>query len=148
MRCLLSRERFAIDRFGATLLCAILLSVAFLFSSRSCALPPRHPPHFGHVTSPQLFAEGVISTEDDEVNGSFSPDGLEYFFAKINLTTTFPRLGILCVSRFRDGHWSEPEVLPFSGGEYLDLSPRLSPDGSTMYFSSMRPSSGLASGAL
>src|SRR5262249_11035830 len=34
---------------------------------------------------------------------------------------------------------SEPEVLPFSGGQYLDLSPRMSPDGTTMFFSSSRP---------
>ena len=109
-------------------------------SPRTANRSARRPPYFaGHVTSPRLFAEGVISTEDDEINGSFSPDGTEYFFAKVNLTTTFPRIGILCVSRSRNGRWSGPEVLPFSGGEYLDLSPRMSPDGATLFFSSSRP---------
>src|SRR5262249_28126554 len=87
-------------------------------------------------------------TEDDEVNGSFSPDGSEYFFAKVNLSTTFPRLGILCMSRFRNGHWSEPEVLPFSGGQQLDFLPRLSPDGTTLFFSSSRPAPGFTARAL
>ena len=125
-----------------------------LFAIHSLALiadqpQPKKPPYFaGHVTEPRLFAEGVISTEDDESNGSFSPDGSEFFFAKANLTTTFPRLGILCVSHFRSGHWSEPEILPFSGGQYLDLSPRLSPDGNTMFFSSTRIAPGFANRAL
>jgi Tol biopolymer transport system component len=121
----------------------------FWSSPRTVARPSKRPPYFaGHVTSPRLFAEGVISTEDDEINGSFSPDGTEYFFAKVNLTTTFPRIGMLCVSRFRNGHWSEPQVLPFSGGEYLDLSPRVSPDGNTLFFSSSRPAAGFPMRAL
>src|SRR5262249_32586090 len=115
------------------LLCSALAASGLAISAQ------RAPYAAGHVTSPRLFAEGVISTEDDEINGSFSPDGSEYFFAKVNLSTTFPRLGILCVSRFRHGRWSEPEVLPFSGGQHLDLSPRMSPDGTTMFFSSSRP---------
>ena len=28
----------------------------------------------GHVTEPRLFAEGIISTVDDEIGGAFSPD--------------------------------------------------------------------------
>jgi hypothetical protein len=87
---------------------------------------------------PQIFAEGVISTPDDEVGGVFSPDGKDFYFAKINPTTTFPRVGLLCVSHWRDGKWTTPGVLPFSG-RYLDFPPRLSPDGNTMYFSSSRP---------
>jgi Tol biopolymer transport system component len=120
-----------------------------LHSPKRIADPPQSPPYsVGHVAAPRLFAEGVVSTEDDELNGSFSRDGSEFFFAKANLTTTFPRLGILCVSRFSHGHWTEPEILPFSGGSYLDLSPRLSPDGATLFFSSTRPVPGLAARAL
>src|SRR5262249_55643429 len=115
------------------LLCSALAASGLAISAQ------RAPYAAGHVTSPRLFAEGVISTEDDEINGSFSPDGSEYFFAKVNLSTTFPRLGILCMSRFRNGHWSEPEVLPFSGGQQLDFLPPLSPDGTTLFFSSSRP---------
>jgi WD40-like Beta Propeller Repeat len=88
--------------------------------------------------TPRLFADGVISTVDDEVNGSFSADGQEYYFGKLNQYTNFPNVGILCVSHLRDGKWSEPEVLPFSG-QHLDFAPRMSPDGTTMYFGSARP---------
>jgi D-alanyl-D-alanine carboxypeptidase len=87
---------------------------------------------------PRLFAEGVISTEDDEVGGVFNPDQTEFYFAKLAPYTAFPRLGVLCVSRRSEGRWSAPEVLPFSG-RYLDFPPRLSPDGKTMVFGSSRP---------
>lgn len=93
------------------------------------------------VAQPQIFAKGVISTPDDEAGGVFSPDGKEFYFAKINPTTTFPKIGLLCVSRWQHGKWTTPEVLPFSG-KYLDLPPRLSPDGKTMYFGSSRPAPG------
>src|SRR6202043_3604852 len=87
---------------------------------------------------PHLFAEGVISTPGDEAGGVFSVDGNEFYFAKLNPATTGWRIGILCVSRWREGRWTKPEVLPFSG-RYLDFLPRLSPDGRVMYFGSSRP---------
>jgi Tol biopolymer transport system component len=92
----------------------------------------------GFVAKPRLFAEGVVSTEDDEVGGVFSPDGTEFYFSKLIPYTSFPRLGLLCVSRFKEGRWGEPLVLPFSG-RYLDFLPQFSPDGRTLYFSSSRP---------
>jgi hypothetical protein len=89
------------------------------------------------TAGPHLFAEGVISTPDAESGGVFSPDGREFYFAKFNPTTTFPRIGLLCVSRWQNGLWAAPEVLPFSG-KYLDFPPRLSTDGQIMYFTSSR----------
>jgi hypothetical protein len=82
------------------------------------------------ASAPHLFAEGVISTPDDEAGGVFSPDGREFYFAKLNPTTTFPRIGLLCVSYWLNGKWTTPEVLPFSG-KNLDFPPRLSPFASS-----------------
>jgi hypothetical protein len=93
------------------------------------------------VDGPRILGEGVISTPADEAGGVFSPDGKEFYFAKLNPTTTFARIGLLCVSHWQQGKWTAPEVLPFSG-RYLDLPPRLSPDGQTMYFASSRPAQG------
>jgi hypothetical protein len=119
----------------------IALGIAFTF----VANPPTarsQQPSFQNLSKatpePHLFAEGIVSTEDDEVGGVFSPNGTEFYFAKLNPTTTFPRIGILCVTHWGDGKWSTPETLPFSG-KYLDFPPRLSPDGQTMYFGSSRP---------
>lgn len=91
---------------------------------------------------PQLFAAGIVSTEDDERGGTFNPEGTEFYFGKLGPYTTFPRIGIICVSRLRDGRWAPPEVVPFSG-RYLDFPPRMAPDGRRMYFASSRPVPGL-----
>ncbi|HWZ98105.1 MAG TPA: hypothetical protein VN025_10110 [Candidatus Dormibacteraeota bacterium] len=87
---------------------------------------------------PALFAEGTISTPNDEEGGVFSPDGNEFYFTVLNPTTTAARISLLCVSHWRNGVWSKPEVVAFSG-KYFDLPARVSPDGKTLYFSSSRP---------
>ncbi len=117
---------------------AALASGALLVLALS---PGSAPWDAGPAPEARLFAEGVVSTPDDESNGSFSPDGTEYYFTKFNPYTTAARWGLLCVARFRGGRWSAPESLPFSGRN-LDFSPRLSPDGSTLYFTSSRPAPG------
>ena len=89
-------------------------------------------------TAPHLFAEGVISTPGDEAGGAFSLDGTEFYFTKLNPATAGSRIGLLCVSRWREGKWNTPEVLPFSG-MYLDFLPRVAPDGKVLYFASSRP---------
>jgi Tol biopolymer transport system component len=114
---------------------------------RDQAHSPGIPYDVGRVTQPRLFAEGIVSTEDDESGGTFSPNGSEFYFVKLNPYTTFPRMGLVCVSRYRHGHWTQPEVVPFSGRD-LDFPPKLSPDGKTMYFSSSRAASGTAARVL
>jgi len=92
----------------------------------------------GKVTEPRLFAEGIISTVDDEIGGSFSPDGTEFYFSRLVPYTTLPRLGLMCVSYYRNGQWSTPEALPFSG-KYLDYPPKFDSTGKKLLFASSRP---------
>jgi Tol biopolymer transport system component len=47
---------------------------------------------------------------------------------------------VLMISTFAGNHWSAPTPLPFSG-EYRDLDPAFTPDGSRLFFSSWRPTS-------
>jgi hypothetical protein len=122
---------------------SLALTALFAFTLPSTTLAGGPEPRSYETLSegtegPHLFAEGVISTPDDESGGVFSPDGKDFYFGKLNPTTTFPRIGLICVSHWSNGKWSTPEVLPFSGKD-LDLPPRLSPDGTSMYFSSARP---------
>jgi hypothetical protein len=125
---------------------AAALVTALVLAGTTLAQPaaPRAVPGLATASAaaePELFAEGVVSTEQDEINGSFSPDGTEYYFARVNPYTTSPHWGVLFVTRYRDGAWTAPEVLKISG-RGLDLSPRVSPDGRTLYFSSSRPAPG------
>ena len=92
----------------------------------------------GKVAEPRMFAEGIISTVDDEIGGTFSPDGTEFYFSRLVPYTTLPRLGLVCVSHYRDGHWTAPEALPFSG-KYLDYPPKFDFTGKKLLFASSRP---------
>src|ERR1035438_8182321 len=91
--------------------------------------------------SPRILAPGVISTELDEAGGVFTPAMTEFYFSVYAPYTTEPPLGMICVSRWKNGRWSIPERLPFSG-MYWDLPPHLTPDGNTMVFGSTRPLTG------
>jgi WD40-like Beta Propeller Repeat len=87
---------------------------------------------------PELFAPGIISTDLDELCGSFTPDGKFFYFVRRGAYTTSPSISIICFTELRKGNWSHPEVAPFSG-TYLDGSPYLSSDGKRLLFSSKRP---------
>src|SRR3954469_12389090 len=112
-----------------------LFSLTGLTQAQSGQLPYRVK---GKVSQPRMFAEGIISTVDDEIGGAFSPDGTEFYFSRLVPYTTLPRLGLMCVSRYRDGHWTAPEALPFSG-KYLDYPPKFDPTGKKLLFASSRP---------
>src|SRR5262244_1029290 len=121
---------------------AILLAVSLL-AATAAAKPKMESADGGSAAAepaagPALFGEGVISTVDDEAGGCPGPGADDFTFARFVPYTTYPRIGILLVSHRRDGRWSPPEALPFSG-TYLDFPPRFDPSGKRMLFASSRP---------
>lgn len=90
------------------------------------------------LAEPRMFAEGIVNTSGNEFGGVFTPDGHEFYF-----TRSVPRsyLYVICVSYFKNGKWSEPEIAPFSG-RYRDFDAVISPDGKQMFFISDRPVNG------
>jgi hypothetical protein len=86
------------------------------------------------IAEPRLVLEGVISTPHDDLNATFSSDGRTVYFSRY----VQGRLGVMMVSQYRNGAWSTPEVLPFSG-KYEDYDPAISADGNRLYFCSNRP---------
>jgi hypothetical protein len=82
--------------FRLLLVCAIALARRDAFARPH---PDRknvvHPPYQvdRKVPRPEIFAEGTISTVDDEMGSAFSPDGTEFYFSKFVPYTTAPRLG-------------------------------------------------------
>ncbi len=89
------------------------------------------------ISSPELFAEGIISTkENSEFDLAFTPDGKTVFFTR--------RVGSskqkLWQTTFSNGVWTNPSQLPFSTDR--DETPFFSPDGKTLYFGSARPIKG------
>ena len=88
---------------------------------------------------PALFAEGVVSTADDESGFALAPDGRTAFFGKTSPTTSGNPMQVICVTHLgSDGKWGEPEIAPFSG-EFHDIGPAFQPDGSRLFFLSNRP---------
>ncbi len=104
--------------------------VAVACAGRMTAGPGIDPPADG---TPVLFAPGVVST-GDVFASSFTPDGRAVVFTRV--ATGKPMT--LMESQLRDGVWTTPAVLPFSG-TYRDLDPAFTPDGRRLYFSSRRP---------
>jgi Tol biopolymer transport system component len=90
------------------------------------------------VTGPVIFAVGAISTGDYESHPAFTPDGRTLYFVKSTPTFSF---WTIVVSRFVDGHWTTPEVAPFSG-QFSDADPFITADGKQLYFISRRPGPG------
>lgn len=87
---------------------------------------------------PQLVP-GPLATPEDELNAAFTPDGHSVYF-----TRKFgDRFGVIMVSHLRGGRWSPPTVAPFSG-QYADYDPFITPDGSSIYWISLRPVDGTA----
>ena len=101
------------------LLCGVYLSLSLVWAvpcngSGEGRADPTTPPVVSaspRLDRPQVFAPGIISTEDDEAGGVFNPDQTEFYFAKFNPYTTYPRIGLLCVSRWRNHQWSDARGL-------------------------------------
>ena len=130
------------------LLLSLLLALLFSLScckrpeneAASSASPPLTGPYLGQTlpdSIPQLFAPGLVSTGMFTRDVAISPDGDELFFCVAIGNYTYTTI---LYSRQVDGIWTQPEIVPFSGGPGVtDLEPAFSPDGSRLYFLSSRP---------
>jgi len=88
--------------------------------------------------TPEIFAPGIISTEDfNERDVSFSRDGTEFYFSRWGGQTPF---NIMYMKREHD-QWSEQRQASFSG-RYQDAEAYFSPDEQKLFFISNRPKHG------
>lgn len=95
-----------------------------------------HSPYFGlaPTETPQILAPEIISTSLTEYNGTFSPDGREFFY-----TSEAGGKGHIVYTRLDSlDNWTTPQIASFSG-THSEYDPLFSPDGTSLYFSSERP---------
>lgn len=85
----------------------------------------------------EIFAPGVVSTENVELNSVFTREGDEFYFTRKESSNIYY---IYWMKKSGD-KWSLPEIAPFSG-KYQDADPYISPDGMKLLFISKRPVSG------
>jgi len=95
-------------------------------------------PYLGQTppgTTPQIFAPGIVSTPAHEFSCSFTPDGKEFYFTRMD-----PKRGqnLIFVTKCIDEIWTNPEVVPFIQNR-MSFEPRVTPDGSRLYFTSEKP---------
>lgn len=115
-----------------TFLCTILLSIAL-----SCSTPTTSQSNAPAPASTlKPFAAGIITGEDYGV--ALSPDEKTMFFAR---RIDSRRSAHLYFSQLENGKWSTPQVAPFSG-QFFDVEPFFSYDGTKLFFASKRPLSG------
>lgn len=124
------------------LLAIIIFSVSCQTNEASNAnnnTPPKPKgDYFGQTASmkAQLFAEGIVSCEFQELNAVFSPDGNEFYFTIADPLRSF--YTIVFYKKNKNDEWEGPEVAPFSGS-YSDADPSFSSDGKRLFFISKRP---------
>jgi dipeptidyl aminopeptidase/acylaminoacyl peptidase len=115
----------------------LLSLLALLLSCHLAWAAPRPKPDA--APAPELVGEGVISTSQDEFGAMPDKDWTVIYFDR-SIPAHYHY--VMYLSRFQNGKWTTPEVLPFSG-EYRDSDPVISEDGKTLYFVSDRPAQGL-----
>ena len=99
-----------------------------------------HGPYLGQTppgNEPRVFASGVVSTEQHEGPVVAYPGGNELYFVRFEDLGADLR-GRIVGMKVQDGHWTEPQVVSFSG-TYADAYVAMHPDGSRLYFQSDRP---------
>ena len=82
---------------------------------------------------PELFAPDVVSTNDlIEMGCTWTPNGREFYFGRSETSDIGSNWAIWSM-REKDGIWSEPQMVSFSG-VYRDFAPFITPDGKYMIF--------------
>lgn len=94
-------------------------------------------PYLGMVPpgeTPVVFAPGIVSTDKQELNAIFSPDGDAFYFSISGEGNNVAVMEMQLV----DGHWTEPSVASFNSS-FGEVDPFISPDGNRLFFGSKRP---------
>jgi len=89
---------------------------------------------------PELYGAGLFSTGEWDFFVAFSPDEREALFCRAN--SDFSSYQIYQTRRGREGRWSSPVIPGFATG-WSNADPHISPDGTTLFFISNRPASGV-----
>jgi len=134
-----TQRRQSMKRKATIIGIMIMLILIFSNCTRQSDFPVLKGPYLGQKPpgmTPEIFAQGIVSTGLDEIGSSFSSDGVEFFFS----VGRDPYMSIIRMKAEKN-RWSKPEVASFSG-YYDDFDAKFSPDDKKIYFSSARPVEG------
>jgi Tol biopolymer transport system component len=120
------------------LVVALVFSNSLLDSSTAATAPELTSDKNADRLHASVFSPEIISTAAYERGATFTPDGKTFYFTKRAPNGYF---SAICVSHYKNGQWTTPEVASFSG-QFVDQDPIISPDGSKLFFTSKRPVNG------
>jgi len=119
-----------------TLTSSMVLLLSACHPEESASMPGVLEVNFRADSLPAFFAPGLVSTGMFTRDMALSPDGKEMYFS-ISIGN-YTHSTIVCSKR-QDGHWTSPEIAPFTGGPgVMDLEPAFSHDGQQLFFMSTR----------
>ncbi|NAS13468.1 PD40 domain-containing protein [Poritiphilus flavus] len=124
---------------GSCIVFVLLLAVFSCTSKTEDVDVTPKGPFFGVIPKdyPQLLAPELLASPLEEFNGTFNPEGTEFYYTTV-VQENFSK-GLISFTKLReDQSWTAPAVAHFSG-EADDYDPLFNPDGSRLYFSSRRP---------
>jgi hypothetical protein len=93
------------------LLVAVMLALSFGLGASGQEFPRLQGPYLGQKPpglTPETFAPGVITTDEEEGSCGFARGGTVFLFQKF-----LERRCHTYVTRLRDGAWTSPELIPF-----------------------------------
>ncbi len=110
--------------------------------ARAASAATPSPPYLGQEPpgkDPLPFAPGVVNTAAIELNGVFTPDGREFFFAR-----HLDGIGTIHHSVLGAQGWSDPVPLEVYGASVRSLAVDMtvSADGNSLYFLGQHPHAG------
>ena len=114
------------------LVCHFLLIVAVTINAQQNDFPKLTGPYLGQTppgTTPEIFAKGIVSTDEHEFSCCFSPDGNECYFTRMQ---SEQRQNFIMLSTLIDSVWTEPSIAPFAGT--FTFEPFITPDNKRVYF--------------
>ncbi len=85
--------------------------------------------------TPEIFAPGIISTEQFEFAGTFSADGKEYYFTR--RTDEKGSANRIYYSQLTANGWTKPALASFAK-DIFEFEPHINPTGTKLYFGSER----------
>jgi len=88
--------------------------------------------------TPEVFAPGIINTDDHEGCGEFTRGGTLFLFHRLGRNDTDWVDIPVFILELENGSWTPPRPAPFES-EHQDWDYHFAPDGKTFYFTSMRP---------
>ncbi len=113
---------------------AIVIIIAGCTEKSSTYIPRIEGAYLGQKppgSTPEIFAPNIVSTGFDELFGTFTPNGKEFYYIQAG-----PPIWTINIIKQENGKWLKPQVAEFSGSYTSKFC--LSPDGNEVILTSFR----------